>query len=70
MKKGSYLTSKKKYGVKLTVSGITRLLSLATKKSTEDVLFTLMENDIDVESMLMDKFELLMGGTNEETKSR
>jgi hypothetical protein len=54
----------------LTVSGITRLLSLATKKSTEDVLFTLMENDIDVESMLMDKFELLMGGTNEETKSR
>jgi hypothetical protein len=60
----------KKYGVKLTVSGITRLLSLSTKKSTADVLFTLMENDIDVESMLMDKFESLIGGSYEETKPR
>jgi hypothetical protein len=59
----------KKYGVKLTVSGVQRLLSLATKKSSEDVLFTLIENDIDIEGMLMDKFESLMGGAYEE-KSR
>lgn len=45
-----------KYNVVLSNEGVTKLLSLASKEGTLNVLFNIVENDINIEDMLFLKF--------------
>ncbi len=52
--------------VRLSPRGVQRLLSLSTLYGITDILFTLIENSLDVEELLLDRFEeFLKMGRNE-----
>ena len=54
-----------KYNYTMSTKGVARLLVLSTSNSTADVLFTILENGIDIEEMLFDRFEYLMKNKKE-----
>lgn len=53
------------YGTKLSAWGIQKLLALSTRNSTADVLLAIMENNINAEELLMEKFETCINSWKE-----
>jgi hypothetical protein len=49
-----------KYSIRLSAEGIFRLLGMATTNSTAETVLTIMENDINIEGLILDRFEYLL----------
>jgi hypothetical protein len=53
-------TFQDRYKITLTTDGVTQLLSLAASFGTTEVLFSLLETSIDIESLLLKTFESVL----------